>query len=625
MSYASLAECVADLEKHQRLVRIDAPVDAHQEVAAIQRRAFLHKAPALLFTRVKDCSFPMLANLFGTRERIHFLFRHTLPALEFLFKVKADPRELLRKPWKALSLPRTLYHALPKKRACKRIEDTVFACETRIDNLPQLVSWPHDGGAFVTLPLVYSDHPHAPGLLSSNLGMYRVQLTGNDYVTNKEVGIHYQMHRGIAEHHMAALQDGKALPVHIFVGGAPAMTLAAVMPLPDNMSELLFAGALGGRRIVMSLPPYAQGVQDALPAWEGADFCISGTLLPQCKPEGPFGDHLGYYSLTHDFPALQVHKVYHRKDAIWPFTSVGRPPQEDTMFGEFIHDLTGPLVPQVFRGVHEVHAVDAAGVHPLLLAIGSERYTPFAQERRPQELLTCACQVLGTTQTALAKYCFMAAKEDDTHLTTHDIPAYFTHMLERTRLHRDLHFLTKATIDTLDYSGSALNEGSKLIWTAAGTPCRTLGIELPAHIPLPHDFSEPRLFAPGIVLLKGSPDTRSHAQRGDGDVRLEKLALALQNLTQRDQFPLVVVVDDVDFVHNSWENFLWVTFTRSDPATDIYGALATVRGKHWACEAPLIIDARLKAFQAPPLEEDPDVVRRIEALGVRGGPLHGYI
>ncbi len=625
MSYASLAECVADLEKHGRLVRIDTPLDAHQEIAAIQRRAFLHKAPALLFTRVKNCAFPMLANLFGTRERIHFLFRHTLPALEFLFKVKADPRKILRAPWKALSLPRVLYHALQRKLLCTNRANTVFACQARIEDLPQLVSWPQDGGAFVTLPLVYSEHPHAPSAFSSNLGMYRVQLSGNDYALNKEVGLHYQMHRGIAEHHMAALQEGKPLEVHIFVGGAPAMTLAAVMPLPDNMSELLFAGALGGRRIVMSVPPHANAAQGALPAWEGADFCICGTLMPQCKPEGPFGDHLGYYSLTHDFPALKVEQVYHRKDAIWPFTSVGRPPQEDTMFGEFIHELTGPLVPQVFRGVHEVHAVDAAGVHPLLLAIGSERYTPFAQERRPQELLTCACNVLGTTQTALAKYCFMAAREDDKELTTHDIAHYFKHMLERTHFQRDLHFLTKATIDTLDYSGSALNEGSKLIWTAAGKPCRTLGLELPSHIPLPHDFSEACFFAPGILLLKGPPDTRTHEQRGNTDARLEKLALALQDFAQREHFPLVVVVDDVAFTRDSWNNFLWVTFTRSDPATDIYGAFATVRSKHWACEAPLIIDARLKAFQAPPLEEDPSVVRRIEALGKRGGPLHGYI
>ncbi len=618
--YASLQHCVADLEKHGHLVRIDTPVDANQEIALIQRRAFEKKSPALLFTQVKDCAFPMLANLYATKERMHFIFRHTLPTLEFLFKVKADPLLALKKPWKALSLPRMLFHALPKKVR----QGSVMECQAKLSDLPQLTSWPMDGGPFVTLPLVYSEQPAKPGFMGSNLGMYRVQLGGNEYIPNEEVGLHYQIHRGIGAHHMAALEQGKPLPVRIFVGGPPAMTVSAVMPLPENLSELFFAGALGGRRVHMIA---GEAVNDgcALPLWAQADFCISGHILPQCKPEGPFGDHLGYYSLAHPFPVLKVSSVFHRKDAIWPFTSVGRPPQEDTLFGEFIHDLTGPLVPQVFSGVHEVHAVDAAGVHPLLLVIGSERYTPFAEERRPQELLTCACNVLGNTQTALAKYCFITAREDNPQLTTHDVEAYFTHVLERTHLDRDLHFITKTTIDTLDYSGSGLNAGSKLIWAVAGKPCRSLGKELPSDIPLPQDFGNIKLFSQGILLVQGPKDTRDVSLRGTQDVRMEELALALQHLPNKEQFPLVVVVDDCDFVVKTWNNFLWAVFTRSDPATDIYGVHAHVQSKHWSCEAPLIIDARLKAYQAPALEEDPAIVQRVEALGVKGGPLHNYI
>ncbi len=618
--YTSLQQCVADLEKYEHLVRIDTPVDAHQEIAAIQRRAFEKKAPALLFTNVKNCAFPMLANLFATKERIHFIFRHTLPALEFLFKVKADPLLAMKKPWKALSLPRVLFHALPRKVS----QGPVLACKGHISDLPQLISWPMDGGPFITLPLVYSEHPLKKGFMGSNLGMYRVQLSGNDYISNEEVGLHYQIHRGMGGHHMAALEQGEPLPVRIFVGGPPAMTLSAVMPLPENLSELFFAGALGGRRIAMIA---ASAVNDGcdLPLWAQADFCISGHIMPQCKDEGPFGDHLGYYSLAHPFPVLKVSSVYHKKDAIWPFTSVGRPPQEDTLFGEFIHELTGPLVPQVFSGVHEVHAVDAAGVHPLLLVIGSERYTPYAEERRPQELLTCACNVLGTTQTALAKYCFVTAKEDNPALTSHDIAAYFSHVLERTHFDRDIHFITKTTIDTLDYSGSGLNTGSKLIWAVAGKPCRTLGTELPGDIPLPQGFGNIKLFAPGIILIQGPKDTRDLSLRGQQDSRMDELAKALQSLPKRENFPLVVVVDESDFVAAHWNNFLWTVFTRSDPAVDIYGVHATTQCKHWSCEAPLILDARLKAFQAPPLEEDPAVVKRIEALGVKGGPLYPYI
>lgn len=612
MGYATLAACVEDLERDGHLVRIAAEVDPNLEMASIQRRAFRAKAPALLFTRVKGCSFPMVANLYGTKERIHYIFRDSLARLEFLFKVKADPLEALRRPWKSLSLPRALWHALP--HSVKR--GSVTECRTTLAELPQLTSWPKDGGAFVTLPLVYSEHPGKPGYAASNLGMYRVQLGGNAYESD-EVGMHYQIHRGIGPHHSEALRRGRRLPVNVFVGGPPAMTLAAVMPLPEGISELHFAGVLGGMRI-----PMLRRGDVPLPMLADADFCLCGHILPQCKPEGPFGDHLGYYSLAHDFPVVQVSHVFHRRGAIWPFTSVGRPPQEDTLFGEFIHDLTGPLVPQVFSGVHEVHAVDAAGVHPLLLVLGSERYVPYAQERRPQELLTCAMNVLGTTQTALAKYVFMAAREDSMGLSTHDIPAFFRHVLERVHLQRDLHFITSATMDTLDYTGTGLNAGSKLIWAAAGKPCRKLGTEMPGALPLPEGFGDAQLMAPGIIVVRGP---RHEGSRGAQDERMEELARALEHMPQRASFPLLVVADDAAFTAKNWDNFLWITFTRSDPATDAYGVRAVTQCKHWGCEAPLVLDARLKSFQAPPLEEDPDVVRRVEAMGVAGGPLHGYI
>src|SRR5205085_11547266 len=227
------------------------------------------------------------------------------------------------------------------------------------------------------------------------LGMYRVQLTGNQF-DDSRVGLHYQIHRGIGVHHSTALRKGEPFHVNVIIGGPPALALAAVMPLPEGMPELAFAGVLGGRRVRLVAP------DGCLPMPAEADFVICGTIDPHSrKPEGPFGDHLGYYSLAHDFPVLKVERVYHRPGAIWPFTVVGRPPQEDTSFGAFIHELTSPVIPTVVAGVHAVHAVDAAGVHPLLLAIGSERYVPYAAERRPMELLTCANAILGQGQLSL--------------------------------------------------------------------------------------------------------------------------------------------------------------------------------------------------------------------------------
>ena len=246
------------------------------------------------------------------------------------------------------------------------------------------------------------------------------------------------------------------------------MTLAAVMPLPEGMTELAFAGVLAGHRIPMICRRTADPAAP-LPIYAEADFCISGHIDPERKlPEGPFGDHLGYYSLAHDFPVFHVEHVYHRDGAIWPFTVVGRPPQEDTIFGELIHELTGPVIPQVIPGVQAVHAVDAAGVHPLLLAIGSERYMPYEALRQPQELLTLANALLGQGQLSLAKYLWIVARDDDPQLDVHDIPAFFRHVLERVDWRRDLHFQTCTTIDTLDYSGSGLNEGSKVVIAAVG-------------------------------------------------------------------------------------------------------------------------------------------------------------
>lgn len=612
MIHRNLASCLVDLERAGHLVRIDAEVDARLEMAEIQRRAYRAGAPAMLFSRVKGCNFPMVANLYGTRERIRHIFRDTLRGVEGIFRLKVDPFDLFKKPWRYTGVPRSLWGMLPRTVST----GPVMECTTTVSKLPQLVSWPMDGGGYVTLPQVYTESPDKPGFMASNIGMYRVQLTGKHLEQDREVSLHYQIHRGIGYHHAEALRRGEPLKVNIFVGGPPAMTLAAVMPLPEGLPEIVFGGALGGFRIPMIKQP------GGLPILAEADFCISGTIMPQQKPEGPFGDHLGYYSLEHNFPVLRVDSVHHRRDAVWPFTTVGRPPQEDTVFGEFIHDLTAALVPQVFAGVREVHAVDAAGVHPLLLAVGSERYVPYADERQPQELITCGMALLGNTQTSLSKYVMIAAKEDVPDISAHDIPRFFRHMLERTNLGRDLHFITRTTIDTLDYTGISLNQGSKVVWSVAGPKKRELGTALGGDLPLPQGFGGPRVFAPGIVVINGPKHT---APRDTHDEAMFELARALDTARGLEGFPLVVVVDDADFTAADWDNFLWVAFTRSDPATDLYGVGAFTHCKHWGCRGPLLMDARLKSFHAPALETDPEVTRKVDQMAAPGGPLHGYI
>jgi 4-hydroxy-3-polyprenylbenzoate decarboxylase len=606
MGYSSLRACVADLERTKQLVRLDEEIDPYLEAAAIQRRVYAARGPALYYSRVKGCRFPMVSNLFGTIERTRFLFRDTLRAVRHLVELKIDAAAFWRSPWRYRDVPRSLWFLRPKFVNA----GPVLASETTISALPQLVSWPKDGGAFITLPQVYTEDADRPGWRHSNLGMYRVQLSGNQYVPERQVGLHYQIHRGIGVHHSAALRRGVPLRVNIFVGGPPALTMAAVMPLPEGLPELAFAGALGGRRVRL-----IDRRDGSLPIAADADFCITGIVEPELLlPEGPFGDHLGYYSLQHPFPVLRVEKVLHRPDAIWPFTVVGRPPQEDTSFGQIIHEITGPIIPTVVHGVHAVHAVDAAGVHPLLLAIGSERYVPYAPPRRPQELLTSANALLGQGQLSLAKYLLIVTREDNPELDVHDVPAFFRHLLERVDWQSDLHFQTRTTIDTLDYSGDGLNEGSKVVIAAVGPRRRTLPKGLPPDLTLPAGFAKPRVCLPGILAVEASAASR-----------VEDFC---ENYTPGDginAFPWVVVVDDSDFVARSVNNFLWVTFTRSNPAADVHGIGAATVQKHWGCAGALVIDARHKPHLAPPLEEDPETMRRVEALAAPGKPLHGII
>ena len=609
MRYKSLKQCVDDLERNGHLIRIEQEVDPHLEMAEIHRRVFQANGPAIFYANVKNSPFPAVSNLFGTLDRSRFLFRSTLRWVQRLVEVKADPIAFLRAPWRAMGIARIAFNTLPRKVYF----GGVLKHSTRIDQLPQIQCWPDDGGPFVLLPQVYTEDPDQPGVMNANLGMYRIQLSGNEYIQNEEIGLHYQIRRDIGIHHANALRRGEPLRVSIFIGGPPAHTFSAVMPLPEGLSELIFAGGLAGRRF-----RYARRNGHVIST--EADFVITGTVHPgETKPEGPFGDHLGYYSLAHEFPVLHVEDVWHRRDAVYPFTVVGRPPQEDTAFGALIHEITGPMVPVEIPGLKSINAVDAAGVHPLLIAIGSERYVPY-RERQPQEILTLGNALLGFGACSLAKYLFICAGEDNPHLNTHDIGAYFIHVLERVDWRRNLHFQTRTTIDTLDYSGTGFNEGSKVVVAAAGAKKRDLWRKIPGDLALPDGFKNPAIALPGIVAVEG-PDFKE-ADQGSKDIARLAETLASQSL---DGLPLVLIVDDSAFCSRTLNNFLWVAFTRSNPSHDVYGVDSFIDHKHWGCNGSLIIDARHKPHHAPPLVEDPNITKKVEALGASGGPLYGVI
>ena len=569
MGYSSLRSCIDDLEKNGHLIRISQEVDPNLEMASIHLEEFKNSGKAILFENVKGSKYPAVSNIFGTIDRSNFIFRKSIKKVKKLIDLKMNPINGFKDPISSLKSAVYATMALPKKVSFPKDFE-----EIKISEIPQIKCWPDDGGAFITLPQVYSEDILNPGIMNSNLGMYRIQISGNEFIKDKEIGLHYQIHRGIGIHQKHAVKNGENLKVSIFIGGPPSHTFAAVMPLPDGMSEITFAGILEGRR-------FRYALKDGYTISADADFVICGEVSTDLKPEGPFGDHLGYYSLTHDFPFLKIHKVYAKKNAIFPFTVVGRPPQEDSQFGKLIHQMTGKAVENEIPGLKAVNAVDDSGVHPLLLAIGKERYTPYNPTRAPQEILTIANHILGTGQLSLAKYLLII--EDENAPDINNKKEFFKHLLQHVDWSRDLHFQTKTTIDTLDYSSKELNHGSKLIIAAAGKKKRDLLTEF-SPFSLSNKFNNQVLVMDGILAI-------------DGKGSIEEL---INELEQYDTtgIALITFVDDANFVSDKFSNWLWVCFTRSNPSLDIYGLNMIVENKHFSCSLP-IIDARIKPHHAP--------------------------
>ena len=611
MAYSSLEACLLDLERTGQLLRIKEEVDPYLEMAAIHLRIFEQKGPAILFEKVKGSKFRAASNIFGTLERSEFIFRDTLPAVKQLIDIKINPLAAIQNPIKSLAALPAAFNALPNSYP---ITKPVLFEEINISDLPLIHHWPMDGGAFVTLPQVYTEDADKPGIGNSNLGMYRIQLNGNDYILNKEIGLHYQLHRGIGVHQTKANNKGLPLKVSCFIGGPPAHSVAAVMPLPEGMSEMNFAGVLAGKR-------FAYTYVDGFCVSTDADFVITGEVYPgENKPEGPFGDHLGYYSLQHPFPVMKVHKVYARKNAIWAFTVVGRPPQEDTSFGQLIHAITGSAVSNEIPGLKEVHAVDAAGVHPLLLAIGSERYTPFLENKKPAELLTIANHILGTGQLSLAKFIWITAeasnnkkgatnRNEDLKLDVNKVPEFLQYMLSRMDFSSDLHFYTNTTMDTLDYSGDGLNSGSKLVLAAYGDVRRKLATVIPLAI---NELNANAQFImPGVIALNANAVSMQVIQ--------DKLKGLGTSLLETEGVAMLIITEDANWMSAEFNNFICATFTRTNPAKDMEGVDSFISNKHWGCKGPLIFDATIKKHHAPAVVKEAAVEKKVDAILAKYG------
>jgi UbiD family decarboxylase len=566
------------LKKESELLEVDARVDPYLEIAEIHRRVIARGGPALLFTNVVNSRFPVVTNLFGTSRRMELAFG---PRPGQFVKDLVRAAETLMPPSfeKLWSMRHLLLDGL--RIGTKTVKSgpvlEVHKEPPRLTELPLLTSWHSDGGPFVTLPLVYTEHPDGRG---HNLGMYRIQR-----YDDTTAGIHWQIHKGGGYHYHAAEQRNEALPLTLYIGGPPALMMAAIAPLPENIPELVLASLLLGKKLELVQNPHG-----GHPMVATAEFALTGMVPPNIRrPEGPFGDHYGYNSLQHDYPVFQVQHMYHRRNAVYPATVVGRPRQEDFFIGDFLQDLLSPLFPLVMSSVRQLKTFGETGFHCLAAARVMDRY--------PREAFGAGLRILGEGQLSLTKFLVLT----DGDVDVEDFTKLWPHVLERVDWGKDLFIFANVSQDTLDYTGPSVNKGSKAMLMGLGRqPLR----ELPQTFigSLPDKLKNPRVFLPGTLVVEGS---------GYGaEPELAQQAAGWPGLSD---WPVVILVDNVHAATESIQEFLWTFFTRFEPAADIHGAEQPVVRYHVGLKPPIVFDCRMKPWYTDVLEVDPETRQKVDA------------
>ncbi|MEO6222161.1 MAG: UbiD family decarboxylase [Vicinamibacterales bacterium] len=576
--FTDLRAFIEQLRRDQDLVVVDAQVDPVEEAAEIHRRVIAGGGPALLFTNVKGATFPLVTNLFGTARRAELAFgsrpQQFIQRLAHLAETLLPPTP--EKLWKARDMAWQALRVGTKQRSSGPVLDVVTR-RVRLDQLPALTCWPEDGGPFVTLPLVYTTHPQKGG---PNLGMYRLHVHDNT-----STGMHWQIGKGGGFHYALAEAQGRALPATVFLGGPPALILSAIAPLPENVPELLLASLIAGAKIEQVEGPNGH----PHPLVARAEFALMGSVAPRVrKPEGPFGDHYGYYSLQHDYPVFQVDQVAHRKDAIYPATVVGKPRQEDFFIGDLLQELLSPLFPLVMPAVNDLWSYGETGYHSLAAAVVKQRYA--------REAMASAFRILGEGQLSLQKFLLVT----DQPVNVRDFRATLEHLLARTNSQTDLFVFSNLSMDTLDYTGPSVNEGSKGVWLGLGDPVRDLPREFRPAVSPPSDAGQVRVFCGGCLAVSGP----SYAVDPGAAARFAAHPAFAG-------WPLVVLTDDADRAARSTMNFLWTTFTRFEPAADIHASATRVVRHHLAYEEPVLIDARMKPWYPKELSCRPEVAATV--------------
>ena len=574
--HPSLRTFLDRLTRENEIITIKTEVDRNLELAEIHRRVIAEGGPALFFERVKGSRYPVVTNMFGTDRRIDLAFgpkpeafvRDAVHIAESLLPPK--PAEL----WKHRSIGRDLLK-LGTRNTSRAPVTQVIDKPARLDQLPVLTTWQEDGGPFITLPLVYTENPVTR---KHNLGIYRMQI-----YDARSAGLHWQIQKGGGFHYHEAEKLNQPLPVTVFLGGPPALILAAIAPLPEDVPELVLASLLAGSKLKLAKNPLPHAHRLAAEA----EFALVGHAPPhERRPEGPFGDHYGYYSLLHDYPVFHCDAVVHRRDAIYPATVVGKPRQEDFFIGDYLQKLLSPLFPLVMPSVRDLWSYGETGFHSLAAAVVRERYG--------REALVSGFRILGEGQLSLTKFLLLT----DTPQDLKNFPRLLEHVLERFRPETDLFVFSNVSMDTLDYTSDKVNEGSKAIMLGLGDPIRQLPREFKGQ--LPSYLVKAEIFCGGCLVVEGVSFAEDEA-----------LAARVAREEVFSEWPLVILHDDVSVARSS-PSFLWSTWTRFEPAADIYASQTTVQRHHLVYKAPIVIDARTKPGFPAELIVRPDIAELVD-------------
>jgi len=540
-AFRTIGDFALFLESVGELRRVQEEVDPYLEITEIARRAIRERRPALLFEHVKGSPYPVLVNALASDLRCELaLHDHPERLGEELITFLGDilpPRP--GSVWKHRRLTRR-FLSTPVTRVRSGLARQVVE-PPNLDLLPILTCWPDDGGRFITLPQVIT---YDPRTRKRNMGMYRMHVF--DAATT---GMHWQIQKGGGFHHVQAEKLGQPLELAVAIGTDPALLMATIAALPENIDEAMFAGFLRGKRT-----EFMRGMSIGIDVPAHAEFILEGVVRPgERRLEGPFGDHFGHYSHAAEFPVYHLTAMTRKRNPVYPATVVGIPPMEDKFLGDATQLILGPLARLIHSEITGLWAYYEAGFHNLLVVAVDQRYG--------KEAMKTALGLMGMSQLALTKTIVLVSEGVNVR--------NFDEVMREVRDHFDPHYdfllLPKVPLDTLDFTSLTMNLGSKMILDATRKQRPDVVINRKQRLPSAETLRAVKAEERAIVDIRFAHETLLIVKvREEGRQVVERLVRhpALSGVTM-----LAAVSEDVDIQDR--ENTIWGIFTRFDCERDV--------------------------------------------------------